>query len=253
MPGIKSLQELFTKKLRDAYDAERQMSRSLPKMAKSASSEELRSAFEEHQQQTLGQIQRLEQVFQTLGDKARGTRCTGMAGIIEEGADVMSEGGADEVVDAALIGAAQKGEHYEIASYGTLVTFARTLGHEGAADLLQQTLDEEKEADRRLTELAESMVNQEAANQAEEDDEAGDDQDEGDEEDEQETVGTPAAGRSTKTTGARMRKVSGGSRAGGAAPGARSGAKSRPSARSGASSGGGSRGAAKKPSGGRGR
>jgi len=180
MPAMTNLQELFKKELRDIYDAERQMSRSIPKMAKAASSDELRMAFEEHQQQTLEQIQRLEQVFQELQEKPRGTRCTGMAGILEEGVEVLSIGGDDNVLDAALIGAAQKSEHYEIAAYGTLVTFARTLGQEGPAELLQQTLEEEKETDRKLTEIAESMVNQQAASGSEQEEgEAGGEQAQG--------------------------------------------------------------------------
>jgi len=240
MPAIKSLQELFTKELRDVYDAERQQTRSLPRMAKAASSEEVRSAFEEHQQQTLGQIQRLEQVFQELGERARGTRCTGMAGIVEEGAELLSLGGEDQVLDAALIGAVQKGEHYEIATYGTLVTFARTLGRESAADLLQQTLNEEKEVDTKLTQIAEGMVNQQAASQSAE---------EGEEE-----AGEQAGGRRSAARSASGRSRSGGGSRSGASGSRSSSAKSRSSSRGGSSSGGGrSRSGAKSRSGGRGR
>lgn len=163
MAALTTLHDLFVKELRDTYDAEKQISKALPKMVKRASSEELRSAFEEHHQQTLSQIERLEHAFEQLDLRARGVRCHGMAGIIEEGSEMLEEKGDAAVLDAGLIASAQKVEHYEIASYGTLVTYARTLGLNQVADLLATTLEEEKETDQRLTQLAESGTNQEAA------------------------------------------------------------------------------------------
>ena len=163
MASMTTLQDLFVKELRDTYDAEKQISKALPKMVKRAHHEDLRTAFEEHHQQTLTQIERLEQAFERLDLRAKGVRCHGMAGIIEEGSEMLDEKGDDAVLDAGLIAAAQKVEHYEIAAYGTLVTYARTLGHNQVADLLAATLAEEKETDQRLSELAERGPNQEAA------------------------------------------------------------------------------------------
>jgi ferritin-like metal-binding protein YciE len=162
MAAMTTLRDLFVKELRDMYDGEKQISKALPKMMKAAANEELRSAFEEHHQVTLQQIERLERAFEELDMRARGQRCHGVAGIIEEGQTLLDEDADDDVMDAGLIGAAQKVEHYEIASYGTLVTWAQTLGLDGVAELLQQTLAEEKETDQKLTQLAESMVNLQA-------------------------------------------------------------------------------------------
>jgi ferritin-like metal-binding protein YciE len=156
---MNSLNDLFVKELRDLYDAEKQLTRALPKLVKAASNEELSTAFEEHLEQTRGHVTRLEQVFEQLDLRARGQHCAGMAGIIEEGSDVIEEGGEDAVMDAALIAAAQRAEHYEITAYGTLMAFAKQLGHDDATTLLEQTLNEEKETDQRLTQLAESTVN----------------------------------------------------------------------------------------------
>jgi ferritin-like metal-binding protein YciE len=161
MAGISTLEELFVQELRDMYDGEKQITKALPKMAKAAENEELSSAFEEHLEQTKGQIERLEQIFEQLDMKARGKHCAGLAGIIEEGSEVMSEA-EDPALGAALVAAAQRVEHYEIAAYGTLVTYARQLGHDDAAELLEQTLNEEKETDRKLTELAEAYLNEQA-------------------------------------------------------------------------------------------
>jgi len=160
------MQDLFVEQLRDVYNAENQIVKALPKMVRTASSEELRNAFEEHLEQTKGQVERLEEVFQQLGLRARGTKCAGMEGLIEEAKEMMSEDYEESVMDAALIAAAQKVEHYEIAIYGTLRTWARRLGHDDVAELLQETLNEEGEADQKLTEIAESMVNVEAAETA---------------------------------------------------------------------------------------
>lgn len=164
-----ALNELFVDELKDILDAEKQLVKALPKMAKAATSESLQAAITAHLEQTKGQVNRLEQVFRSLDLTARGKHCVAMDGLIEEGKEVI-DGDLEEMVrDAALIGAAQKVEHYEIASYGTLIAHARLLGHDEAVTLLQQTLDEEKQTDQNLTELAESEVNLDA-----EEEDAGD-------------------------------------------------------------------------------
>jgi ferritin-like metal-binding protein YciE len=159
MPA-ENIQELFVEELRDVYDAEKQLTKALPKMAKAAESAELRAAFEEHLDITRMQVNRLEEVFKSLGLAARGKTCDGMKGLLEEGKSHMEEL-EGSTLDAALIGGAQKVEHYEIATYGTLATWADLLGHQDAKDLLGQTLEEEKEADEKLTNIA-SMINPEA-------------------------------------------------------------------------------------------
>jgi ferritin-like metal-binding protein YciE len=160
--GLQSLDDLLLHDLKDLYNAEQQILKALPRMAKKASSPELRRAFEQHLKQTETQVQRLERVFDTIDEKPRGKTCKGMQGLIEEGKEMMSEDVEDDVLDAALIAAAQKVEHYEIAAYGTARTYAEMLGNREAARLLQQTLDEEGETDKKLTKLAESIVNVEA-------------------------------------------------------------------------------------------
>ena len=149
-----SLKELYIDELKDLFNAENQLTKALPKMAKAASSDPLRQAFEEHLEQTKGHVERLEQVFEMLGEKASGKKCLGMEGLVKEGAEIMGENFADEVMDAALISAAQRVEHYEIAGYGTVCAFADLLGESEQASLLRETLDEEKETDQKLTELA---------------------------------------------------------------------------------------------------
>jgi ferritin-like metal-binding protein YciE len=166
MPESKTLHDAFLDELRDAYDAEKQLTKALPKMAKAASSAELRTAFEDHLQETLGQIKRLEDAFASLEEKPRGKHCDGIAGIIEEGKSVMEEDFDDATMDACLIAGGQRAEHYEMAAYGSLVAWARAMGHTEAADLLQENLDEEKAADEKLTAIAEGGVNAEAASQA---------------------------------------------------------------------------------------
>ena len=166
MAEMGTLHDAFLDELRDAYDAEKQITKALPKMAKAASSPELRSAFEMHLEETRGQIARLEDVFAALGEKVRGKHCDGMAGIIEEGKSAMEEDFDDSTLDAALIASAQRVEHYEMAAYGTLVAWAKAMGHTEAADLLEETLDEEKSTDAKLTQLAEGGINQEAADSA---------------------------------------------------------------------------------------
>jgi len=160
---IKTLEELFVDELKDLYDAEKQIIKALPKMAKAASSEDLREAFQEHLEVTRRQVERLENIFSKLDDKPAGKKCAGMQGLIEEGQDLISEGDESPDLDAGLIAAAQKVEHYEIAGYGTARTHAELLGNREAARLLEQTLQEEKRTDEKLTELAENFVNQEAA------------------------------------------------------------------------------------------
>jgi ferritin-like metal-binding protein YciE len=160
--SAETLHDAFEEELKDVLSAEKQLLKALPKMAKAASNEDLRAGFEEHLEQTKGQIERLEQIFEMLDKAPRAKKCKAMEGLIEEGSEIMEEDATPEVMDAMLIAAAQKVEHYEIATYGTLVTWARQLEMEDAADLLQQTLDEEKDTDMKLTELAETGINAEA-------------------------------------------------------------------------------------------
>jgi len=163
MLWIDSLKDVFLDQLQDVYSAERQLVSALPKIAKAAESSELRNAFEDHLQQTRTHVNRLEQAFQLLGQKAKENTCEGMQGLIEEGEEMISQWGNAEARDAGLIGAAQKVEHYEIASYGTLCTWAEQLGKPDVARLLHLTLDEEKQTDSKLSRLAEQMINQQAA------------------------------------------------------------------------------------------
>jgi ferritin-like metal-binding protein YciE len=160
--SLKTLEDLFVHELKDLYSAEKQLLKALPKMAKAASSDQLRDGFEEHLEQTKGHVERLETIFDQLGKSPRAAKCDAMEGLVEEGQKMIDEDAEPHVKDAGLIAAAQRVEHYEIAGYGTARTFARLLGHSEAEDLLQQTLDEEKETDERLTELAESEINVEA-------------------------------------------------------------------------------------------
>jgi ferritin-like metal-binding protein YciE len=152
---MSGLRETLIDELRDVLDAEKQLLKALPKMAKAAENEELKAAFEQHEEETEGQIERLNQVFELLGEQARGKKCKGMQGLIEEASDLIEE----EEGDAALICAAQKAEHYEIATYGSLASWAKLLGEEEAAELLGEILEEEKTTDEKLTELAETIVN----------------------------------------------------------------------------------------------
>jgi ferritin-like metal-binding protein YciE len=163
-----SLHDLYVDELRDLYNAENQLLKALPKMAKAANAPELRAAFEEHLAVTEGQVERLSRIFKQLGERPTGKKCVAMEGLIEEGKELMEEDAEPAVLDAALIAAAQKVEHYEIAGYGCVRTYARMLGYDDAAQLLQETLDEEGEADKKLTDLAESVVNVEAEQEGEE-------------------------------------------------------------------------------------
>jgi len=160
---INPLEELLVDELKDIYSAENQIIKALPKMAKAASSPELKRAFERHLEETRRQVERLNQIADHLEIKLTGKKCKGMEGLIEEGKEIMEEDLDENAIDAGLIGAAQKVEHYEIAAYGTARTHAQLLGYSKAAKLLQQTLDEEGNTDKKLTSLAESIINVEAA------------------------------------------------------------------------------------------
>lgn len=193
-PG--TLHDAFIDELRDTYDSERQLLKALPKLAKASTSPALREAFAAHLEETRGQVERLEQVFASLDEKVRGKHCDGMAGIIEEGKSVMEEDFDESTMDACLIASGQRAEHYEMAAYGTLVAWARAMGHDEAADLLQQTLDEEKAADEKLSALAEGGINQEAAAAAHPEAE-----DEDDAEEEAPARRAPAAAKKTAAKG----------------------------------------------------
>jgi len=210
MAKSQTLQDAFLDELRDAYDAERQLVKALPKLAKAATSEELRDAFTTHLEETRSHVDRLTQVFEALEERPRGKHCAGMAGIVEEGSEVTGEDFDDETMDACLIASGQRAEHYEMAAYGTLIAWAKVLGHDDAVELLQQNLDEEKNADEKLTSLAESGINQSAAD-------AGsmeNDEDESDDDEESEEMASPAPSAARRgasasaapATGARRRK-----------------------------------------------
>jgi ferritin-like metal-binding protein YciE len=161
-----TLHDAFIDELRDTYDAEKQLTKALAKLAKAASNPNLRDAFETHLEETRGQIQRLEQVFESLDEKTRGKHCDGIAGIIEEGKSIMEEAFDDTTMDACLIAAGQRAEHYEMAAYGTLIAWAEVMGHTEAMKLLQQNLNEEEAADKKLSSLAEGGINRSAADMA---------------------------------------------------------------------------------------
>jgi len=191
MAETATLHDAFLDELRDVYDAEKQLTKALPKLAKAASSEELRAAFQEHLEETNGHIERLEEVFGALDEKAKGKHCDGIAGIIEEGKAVMGEDFDEVTMDACLIAAGQRAEHYEMAAYGTLIAWAEAMGHKEVVDLLQQNLDEEKAADEKLTSLAEGGINEQAAQAAHP----------GDEEEEEEEEPAMAASSSRRGAG----------------------------------------------------
>ena len=160
---MNDLQDLMVEELRDLYSAENQLLKALPKVAKACENQELKAAIQQHTQETEVHVDRLEQIFKQLGEKPTGKKCKGMEGLIEENKEMMSEDAEPEVMDAGLIVGSQKIEHYEIAGYGSAVTFAKLLGNDEAARLLAQTLDEEERTDQKLTEIAESSINVEAA------------------------------------------------------------------------------------------
>ena len=163
-----SLRALYVNELKDLYNAETQLVKALPKMAKGSSNAELRQGFEEHLRQTSEHVSRLERIFEMLGEKPAGKKCVGMEGIVKEGAETLSEDYEGALMDAAIIGAAQRVEHYEIAGYGTVKAFAELLGENEHVSLLEQTLEEEKQTDERLTQLAEQMNSQAGQREQEE-------------------------------------------------------------------------------------
>jgi len=187
-----SLKHLFVEELKDIYNAENQLVKALPKMAKAASSEELRSAFEEHLEQTKGHVARLDQIFKSLGESSKGKKCKGMEGLVKEGAEMIDEELGSDELDAGLISAAQRVEHYEIAAYGTVRTYAGILGDQESESLLSQTLQEEKETDEKLTEIA-GDINIQAAEQGEQR------ETESEEESEEETVSSRKNSGRSKT------------------------------------------------------
>src|SRR5213079_3721844 len=164
---LDTLQKLYIDELRDLYNAENQLLKALPKMAKAVSSEELKNAFEKHLEQTETHVERLEDIFQELDQNPKGKTCHGMKGLVEEGSEILKEEGDPSVLDAGIIVAAQKVEHYEIAGYGSVRTFANLLGKDEEARLPQSTLDEESETNEILNRLAESIVNPEAVSETE--------------------------------------------------------------------------------------
>jgi len=178
MQKIDSLDTLLVEQLRDIYDSEKRLTKAIPKLVKAATAEELSSALESHLTETQEQVSRLERAFSLLGEPARGKACAGMRGIIEEADEHVGEAYEyDSLRDAAIIGAAQRAEHYEIAAYGTAITHARLVGRDDVADLLEESLNEEKAADEKLSEVAESCVNMDAMSGQNEDDEDSDSED----------------------------------------------------------------------------
>lgn len=167
---FKKFEDLFVDELKDIHDAERRITKALPKMIKAASSDELRTALEDHLQVTEGHVERLERIFEGLGKTPGRKTCDAMVGLLEEGSQLIQEDGPESIIDAGIIAAAQKVEHYEMATYGTLRDWAKLLGHDDAARLLQETLDEEGEADKTLTRLSQSL-NIEASEASEEEEE----------------------------------------------------------------------------------
>lgn len=201
MAGIDSLDTLLVEELKDTYDAEKQLTKALPKLAKKATAEELKAAFEQHLRQTEQHIERLEQVFESLELPVKGKKCEGMRNLIKEGEDMISEAEDDATRDALMIAAAQKVEHYEIAAYGTMRTWANVLGQSEVARLLEETLNEEKETDQNLTQIAEAFVNQASA-------------EEGEEEEEQASGRQLRGGRGGSSRGSRQQAADRGSRSG---------------------------------------
>lgn len=159
---LESLKELYVHELRDLYSAEQQLLKALPRMAKGASAPDLQKGFLQHEEQTRDQVERLEKIFRELGQKPTGKKCVGMEGLLEEGKELLTKDMDPNVRDAGLIAAAQKVEHYEIAGYGSVRTYAEMLGHKDAAQLLQKTLEEEMKTDQKLTQLAQGGINMDA-------------------------------------------------------------------------------------------
>jgi ferritin-like metal-binding protein YciE len=169
--ALETLQDLFLNELKDIYHGEKQLLRALPRMGRAAQSPDLQAAFAKHLRETEGHVERLEQIFEGLGERPAGKRCKGIEGIVEEGKEIMAEEGEEAVLDAALIAAAQRVEHYEIATYGCLITYAGLLGDRSAEKLLKQTLGEEEATDKALTALGEGGINQAAVAAGQEEEE----------------------------------------------------------------------------------
>jgi ferritin-like metal-binding protein YciE len=205
-----NLREALVEEIRDLYNAEKQLTKALPKLAKGATSEELREAFESHLEETEGHVTRLERVFELLDEKPRGKHCAGMAGIIEEGSDMLQEDAEDAVMDAMLIAAGQRAEHYEIGAYGTCIAWAEALDLTEVAEVLNETLAEEKAADQKLTAIAESGINEAATAGAEE--EEGMEEDEEDSSRARSSEGAAMSARGGSSSGSRS--ASGGSSTG---------------------------------------
>ena len=204
-----NLREALVEEIRDLYNAEKQLTKALPKLAKGATSDELREAFEAHLEETEGHVTRLERVFELLDEKPRGKHCAGMAGIIEEGSDMLQEDAEDAVMDAMLIAAGQRAEHYEIGAYGTCIAWAEALDLTEVAEVLNETLAEEKAADQKLTAIAESGINEAAT--------AGAEEEEGMEEDEEGSSrarSSESASMSARGGSSGARSASGGSSSG---------------------------------------
>ena len=195
-----NLREALVEEIKDLYNAEKQLTKALPKLAKAATSDELREAFESHLEETEAQITRLERVFELLDEKPRGKHCAGIAGIIEEGSDTMQEDAEDAVMDAMLIAAGQRAEHYEIGAYGTVIAWAEALELTEIAQILQETLAEEKAADEKLTALAESGINEAAT--------AGAEEEESMEDEEEEETSSSASSKSSEGAGMSARSAS---------------------------------------------
>ncbi len=202
--ALSTLRDLFVHELKDIYSAEKQITKALPKLAKAASSKELSLALKNHLEVTQRQIERLEEIFEIIGKSPRGPKCEGMEGLLKEGAKLLEEDAEESVLDAALICAAQKVEHYEIAAYGCLVTYAEQLGEDQAVRLLQETLQEEGDADKELTQLA-SSINLEAEEPTEDDDEE-DEEDEEEDDEEEEAELSADDEDSTQATGRNRRR-----------------------------------------------
>jgi ferritin-like metal-binding protein YciE len=190
-----TLEQLLEESLKDLYDAEKQLVKALPQMAKAATNPELKAAFTDHLEQTKGHQQRLEQVFEHLGVKAKSKPCAAMKGLIEEGSEQIGEDAEGPIKDLMLIVAAQKVEHYEISGYGSVRTLAEAIGNEDVVDLLQQTEDEESDADQKLTEIASTLIEESRGEASDEDEEDVEEIDEEEDEEAPDPVAAKAAGR----------------------------------------------------------
>lgn len=212
---IDTLDSLLEEQLKDLYDAEKQLSKALPKMAKASKDQDLKNCYTEHLEQTKGQILRLEQVFELLEKKAKSKPCAAMKGLVEEGQETIGEDASDEMKDCMLIASSQRAEHYEMAAYGTVRTIAEMMGNQEVADLLQQTLEEEEQTDAKLTEISKRILSA-ATEEGEEDEESEDDELEEDEEadededleeeDEEEEAPKPAAAKKKAPAAAAKKK-----------------------------------------------